>query len=126
VDGAISTEPAIVKIVFCILLFSLDQRVAKRETSDVALCSRQIAIEGDDYYRARYHEAASKFLGQKFFRLDIDHPGSNGGVTRSNAHARVRFSRRDAMRPSCAGSFRPIEGVGNAGRQLRPEPRVQR
>jgi hypothetical protein len=33
---------------------------------------------------------------------------------------------RGAMRPGCACLFRPKEGVGNAGRQLRPQPRVQK
>jgi hypothetical protein len=28
-------------------------------------------MAGADYYAAAHHEAASKFLGQKFFRLNI-------------------------------------------------------
>src|SRR6266481_4036248 len=32
---------------------------------------------------------------------------------------------RGAMRPSCAFNFRPIEGVGNAGCPLHPQPRAR-
>src|ERR1700738_1862802 len=38
-----------------------------------------------------------------------------------NAHAHSRC----AMRPSCACTFRPGEGVGNAGCPPHPQPRVQ-
>jgi len=30
-----------------------------------------------------------------------------------------------AMRPSCAFNFRPIEGVGNDGCRLHPQPRLR-
>src|SRR6267142_323412 len=38
---------------------------------------------------------------------------------------RYHFAPRGAMRPSCAFISRPLEGVGNAGCPLHPQPRVQ-
>src|ERR1700704_2345874 len=37
----------------------------------------------------------------------------------------MRLRPRGAMRPSCTGISRPIEGVGNAGCPLHPQPRVR-
>jgi hypothetical protein len=46
---------------------------ARRGALHLALCSNEITIDDDGFYRARYHEAASKFFVQKIFRLDIHH-----------------------------------------------------
>src|SRR5450432_1680231 len=40
------------------------------------------------------------------------------------ANSKHRLAPRDAMRPSRAFIFRPLEGVGNAGCPLHPRPRV--
>jgi hypothetical protein len=50
----------------------LIRRVAKRVTRSASgVGSSEITIADDGYYGAPYHEAASKFFGQKLFRLDI-------------------------------------------------------
>src|SRR5229473_4820528 len=46
------------------------------------------------------------------------------GMTVSAPIPNVTSRSRDAMRPSCTFIFRPLEGVGNAGRPLHPRPRV--
>jgi hypothetical protein len=42
--------------------------------SHVSALSPHITMANADYYGATHHETASQFLGQKFFRLNIQQP----------------------------------------------------
>ena len=71
VDAASKAEPRIVKIVLRILNLLFSGRLVARQ---MALYQRLVALDGDghgDSYDLAHHEAASKFIGQKFFGPNI-------------------------------------------------------
>jgi hypothetical protein len=72
IEQASNAEPKIVRIVFRIRKSPLFRRVVVRQKASLvsARCS-DITIALADYYGCGHHEAASKFLGQKNFRLNI-------------------------------------------------------
>ena len=72
VDAASKAEPRIVKIVLRILNLLFQGAWLRGEWPLV--CQRLVALDGDghgDSYDPAHHEAASKFIGQKFFGPNI-------------------------------------------------------
>jgi hypothetical protein len=74
-EATTRAEPKIVKIVFRIV--NLPCWAFSREAngiSHVSALSLHITMTNANYYGAAHHETASQFLGQKFFRLNIQQP----------------------------------------------------
>jgi hypothetical protein len=82
-------------------LFSLDPRLCEARRFASRACSNDITMADDDFYRARYHEAASKFLGQRFF------PAKYSSANASDVPDAVQRPSRCSAKP---GPASPCDG----------------